>query len=68
MACFAVFNANKQIKVFPSNDKPTFKKAIDFAMASHKSGYPCTIEEFSWSDQIGQLVYDTTKPDKYSSI
>lgn len=70
MACFSVFHADKQIKVFPymysgTAAKEVFSVARDFATLQHENGYPCTIEEFSFSDLIGTLVYNTATPEKY---
>ena len=66
MNCFAVFlkSNNKQIRVYSyahiiSVDmKRAHKLAIDFALANHNNGYPCTIEQFHMCD-IGKIVMDT---------
>lgn len=63
MLCYSVFCNDKQIRVFTDviGALIALEKAKDFAMQSHKAGYPCTIEEFSFSAIIGILVFDTLK-------
>lgn len=62
VGCFAVFHNNRQLRVFhKASYYDAFEKAKQFAEDNHKVGYPCTIEEFSFSSVIGALVYDTSK-------
>lgn len=69
MACFAVFlkSNNKQIRVFSYNlfDNDDMKRAnnlaIGFAMKLQNSRYPCTIEQFTFSSDIGYHVFDTER-------
>lgn len=61
MISYAVFHENKQLRVFPdvAGKDVALQKAIDLARASQNAGYPCSIEEFSFSYLIGVTVYKT---------
>lgn len=69
MACFAVFlkSTNKQIRVFAykvtnvTDATRAYNLAFKFAMDNHKNGYPCIIEEYAFSSDIGVLVFDSEK-------
>lgn len=74
MACFVVYlkATNKQIRVFhfdlfDNNDmKRADNLAVDFAMKQHANGYPCTIEQFTFSSDIGYHVFDTERANNHA--